>query len=250
MKIRHWFFFSSIFVLFGPGLFPCSFAQTVRIAASEYAPYNYMENGQVTGISAEVVRRVLEETGITLPIKLYPWPRAYKMALSGPTTLIFPVSRISERENLLKWVGTISPQDTYLYGLAAREDIVLNRLEDARVYRIGCVREDFTLSYLQSRSIPVEIVNFKEELNIRMLLAKRLDLIPFTEPAFVHRIQTLGISPSRFDKKYHLKEISSDFYMAFSKDTPDALVERFGRGLRAIKASGEYQKIVDSFLKH
>lgn len=238
------------FILFVFGLsFRTCHAMDIRIAASEYKPYNYEVDGHITGISAEVVRAVLKQAGIDARIRIYPWPRAYKMALEGPNTLIFPIARLDQREALFKWVGTVSPAHTYFYKLRTRTDIRMTALKDARNYRVGCVREDFTLKYLTREKIPIHIVNYKEELNIRMLVSGRLDLIPFTEPAFIQRVKEIGLEPDQFEKVYYLKAISQDFYMAFSGDTDQSIIALFRQALTTVKSNGTYQSILDRYLK-
>jgi polar amino acid transport system substrate-binding protein len=221
----------------------------ITIAASEYSPYNYVENGKVAGVSAEVMKAVLREAGLEADFTIFPWPRAYRMALNNQTTIIFPIARIPERESLFKWVGTISPCDVYLYKLKTRKDIRIETLEEAKSYRIGCVREDFTLKYLEGKGFNIETVNYLEELNIRMLVNGRLDLTPFTDLAFFHRITEIGLSSDLFEPAYYLDEVSKDFYAAFSKDTPDALVDKVKKALDALKADGRYERIINRYRK-
>ena len=38
-------------------------------------------------------------------IRLYPWARAYDMALKEPNVLIFLIARTSARETQFKWAG-------------------------------------------------------------------------------------------------------------------------------------------------
>ena len=227
---------------------PLAHARQITIAASDYAPYNFEENGRIKGMSAEVVKAALKMAGLKATLTLYPWPRAYRMALNTPKTLVFPISRLAEREDLFNWVGTISPANSYLYGLAKRTDIKLETLDDAKKFNIGCVREDFALKYLLRKGFKIRTVNHLEELNIKMLLKGRVDLIPFTETAFSRRIEVMGLQPARFRKYFHLCDISADFYMAFSKDTPGGLVDKMRRALAALKKSGRYDRIINSYL--
>ncbi len=48
--------FSFILTLFLPTL---SFAENFTIYTEEYPPYNYTDNGSITGISTEIVREIL-----------------------------------------------------------------------------------------------------------------------------------------------------------------------------------------------
>lgn len=45
------------------------------------APYNMIENGQIIGMSTEVVQAVLSRVGAAPRIEILPWARAYDGAL-------------------------------------------------------------------------------------------------------------------------------------------------------------------------
>ena len=77
-------------------------AEEIKIVTTEFPPYNYEENGKITGLSTKVVRAVLKELGMNSEIKSYPWARAYEMALKQENVLIYSILRISEKENLFK----------------------------------------------------------------------------------------------------------------------------------------------------
>ncbi|MDX7833812.1 hypothetical protein SJS03_21745, partial [Aeromonas dhakensis] len=82
---------------------------------------------QVTGLSVDLLKRMLEVSGIGLDrkgIQLLPWARAYQMAQYDPNTVIFSMIRLPEREALFHWVGPIGPRVTRVYRRAKRDDVV------------------------------------------------------------------------------------------------------------------------------
>lgn len=81
----------------------------IRIVTEELPPYNMTQDGQITGMSTEVVQAVLKEVGMSAPIQSMPWARAYDIALNSENTLIYSITRTRQRENLFKWVGDIAP---------------------------------------------------------------------------------------------------------------------------------------------
>ena len=67
----------------------------LTIVTSEEAPYQYIENNNIKGISVDILRELLKETGYEkTEIKVYPWARSYRMALSDENTMIFTISRL------------------------------------------------------------------------------------------------------------------------------------------------------------
>ncbi len=223
-------------------------AAELRIVTEEFPPYNYFENGKLTGISTEVVQAVLKEVGAETEIEVYPWARAYKVASEHKNVLIYSIGRIKEREELFNWVGVIAPCNLCLFKLKERKDINIQVLEDARKYEIGVLREDMCLQYLLNKGFVIKTVTNADENSIRMLMKNRVDLIPFDELGFAYKIKILGFNPSDFEKIFFLEELSGGLYMAFSKQTSENLTEKFRNALDRIKADGTYNLIINKYL--
>src|SRR3990167_4825058 len=80
-------------------------AQTIR-AVTETTPYTYQKGERVVGTATEVVEKTLQAAGQTdYQVRLYPWARAYDMALKEPNVLIFLIARTPVRESQFKWAG-------------------------------------------------------------------------------------------------------------------------------------------------
>lgn len=82
-------------------------AVELNVLTENFVPFNYMENNEITGFTAEIVDILLEKTGIQPwrgKILLWPWKRAYQTALEEDNVLLFTTTRTPERETLFKWV--------------------------------------------------------------------------------------------------------------------------------------------------
>ena len=56
-------------------------ANHISVVTEDWPPYNYLdENGEMTGYSTKVVKKVLEKANVQYDIRLYPWARSYEMA--------------------------------------------------------------------------------------------------------------------------------------------------------------------------
>ena len=125
-------------------------AQTIQ-AVTETTPYTYVEGGKVTGSATEVVELTLQRAGLTdYTLRLYPWARAYDMALKEPGVLIFLIARTAARENQFRWAGEIMKIQYHLYRLKSRP-LDIGTLESAKAYRIGVMRDDVRQQYLQAK---------------------------------------------------------------------------------------------------
>ena len=132
------------------GMVSVAQAESLKILTEEFPPYNFTENGKITGFSTEVVRAVLKEVKMDGEFQSMPWARAYATAQSADSVLIYSIGRTAQREKLFKWVGVIAPIHYYLYSLPQRK-LVFERLDQARPFQIATVNEDVGEQYLISQ---------------------------------------------------------------------------------------------------
>lgn len=208
--------------------------QDLQYLTEDYAPSNYVENGKLTGIAVEILRAVWSHLGVPEQnIRVLPWARGYAMVKSEPNTVLFAMTRSPAREPLFKWVGRIYRGNYTLYSDANRP-VVLNNLDEAKNYRIGVIREDFSEKDLQARAFPdssIVPVDSAEQL-IRMLFLGRGDLLYLYDDTVKAFAPTVNAKAEDF---YHSIVVSSNvLYYAFSKGTDDAIVNRFQKALDAV----------------
>ena len=226
--------------------------ETVRIVTEEYPPYNYTENGRITGLGTEVVQAVLRELNIEGQFQSLPWARAYETAQDSEGVLIYSMNRSKEREKLFKWVGQITPTDFYLFSLKSR-NLRINTLEDARNLQIGTVNQDIGEQFLVQNGFVVGRnlqSGSRYELNYEKLKRGRIDLWIMNELGAYFIARQAGDDPATtLQKSLRIAEISGGGnYMAFGLKTPDALVERFRKALETIKKNGSYDALQRKWL--
>lgn len=240
-------------ILILTGAFYPVHAQEITIVTENYPPYHYENNGVVVGQGTETVQAVLDALNLKARIKVYPWARAYHMALNNSNTLIYGIARTPQRENLFKWIGISSPVRYCLFSLTSRNDIHLRTLEDAKQYKIGTVREDVIELYLIDNGFNIwENIdpNISYEANLKKMINRRVDLWAVVELTAHYLVQSNQYPKNFIKEVYYLKELSSDgAYMAFNKKTPDALVDQFRMALNKIKEDGTYDKILSKYLQ-
>lgn len=232
---------------------PVLAADPIRIVTEELPPYNMTEGGRLTGLSTEVVQAVLKEIGVQASIQSMPWARAYDIALNSENVLIYSITRTAQREKLFKWVGVIAPMNWYLFAKPER-NIRLNQLDDARKYQIATVKDDAGEQYLVSRGFVVGKnlqSNNKYEYNYEKFKLGRVDLWISIELNALYLMRKAGDDPARMVvRTLALPDLGNDdgLHMAFSQKTPDAVVERFRKGLEAIRKNGTYDAIARKWL--
>lgn len=222
-------------------------APPIRVVTEEYPPYNYAKDGDVRGVSTAVVRAVLAEAGIEAPIQLMPWARAYDLALHTENVLIYSITRTPAREDLFKWVGQVAPSEWFLYALRGRE-IPLKTLDDAKAYRIATVYQDVGEQFLLERGFDPKLnlqSSNRYAHNYEKLKLGRVDLWIANGVVAAYLVREAGDDPAQQLKaELKLHELGGDgLYMAFSHNTPDALVARVRRAFETLRRDGRLARL-------
>lgn len=228
-----------------------AWAGALRVVTEDYPPYSYLEDGRVVGFSTAVVRAVLAEAGLEEDIQLMPWARAYDLALHGEQVMIYSIARTPSREHKFKWIGQVAPSEWFLYSLGGHA-LGLKSLDDARKYTIGTVNQDVGEQFLVEHGFDpkrnLQSSN-KYEHNYEKLKLGRVDL--WIANAFVaeYLARRAGDDPAqRLHPELQLHELGGDgLYMAFSRNTPDELVERCRRALASVRRNGRLDAIRQSW---
>jgi polar amino acid transport system substrate-binding protein len=219
------------------------FAQEITVVTEEYPPYNFLDsNKKVSGMATEVVEEVLKRAKLDYHLDIYPWARAYKMAQDAPNILIYSIGRSQKRETLFKWVDVIAPYDVYLYRLKSRPEIKVSKLSELKNFKIGAVRDDIDAQYLEELGVKPDLTA-SDTLNSRKLALGRIDMLTMDEYALISLFQREGIDPNTVAKVFKLEALSSGLYMAFSKQTPDDIVNKCKVVLAQLRKDGTIEKI-------
>ena len=225
--------------------------EPLQIVTEEFPPYNFTQEGRVTGMSTDVVQAVCKQVHLDAHIQVYPWARAYEIALNEKNTLIFSIGKSPEREKLFQWAGSIAPVQSCLFALKTRPDIEVGTLEEARNYYIITQLQGRTAQILQEHG-------FRQWQNLflitsvdrafLMLQTGRGDLVGYPELVMHYTVRKNGLEPASTIRKVYCFKKVSHLYAAFSRQTPGTLVTRFQTGLKIIKENGTYLRILQRYL--
>ncbi|GGB47595.1 hypothetical protein GCM10011316_19670 [Roseibium aquae] len=234
-------------ITFAFALQAASEATDITVVTEDLPPFSYIENNEVKGVGAETIKALLTEAGLPADLQFMPWARAYHTAQVLKNTVIFPIARTRDREDLFTWIGTIAPFGASLYRHVDRDDITINRIEDARDLHVGVYIEDAKHQFLRSKGFenlsPVD----QDILNIRKLTMKRLDLIAIDDAVLTYELNKLGMEDAPFVKAFPIAPLSGYLYVAVHKDTDPALVQRLRTALETIKENGIHKSILADY---
>ncbi len=221
----------------------------------ELPPYNFSQDNQVHGISADILLQLMEKNNIPTTrgdIQLLPWPRAYIMVQNKPGSILFSTARTPKRERLFKWVGPITDLTIGLIALK-KNNIQLQSLEDVKKYRVGTIRDGAPEQLVLKAGIEEKDLDriASPDSNIKKLQAGRIDLFAFSVPSTRYLMIKLGIDPDNYESVFTLKH--ADLYYAFHKDTDDQLIQALNTTLQELKkpdttGKSTIDRIVEKYL--
>ena len=218
--------------------------QPMRVV-TETTPYTYLDGSKVVGTATEVVELTLQRAGLKdYTMHLYPWARAYDMALKEPNVLIFLIARTPAREQQFLWAGEIMKIQYHLYRLKSRA-LDISTLESAKAYTIGVMRDDVRQQYLRSKGFERLVVSAQPLDNFRKLLRGQVDLVPLTMGDAGLLCQQATFDCAGLERVLTLDEASAGLYMAYSLQTPREVVQRTQQAFDRLKAEGLVQRIMD-----
>ncbi|MCG4454482.1 ABC transporter substrate-binding protein [Pseudomonas sp. MMS21-TM103] len=225
----------------------CASSQAESIkAVTEKTSYSYLQEGQVAGPAGRVVEAMLQRAGLNdYSLTLYPWARAYDMALQQPNVLIYLIARTPEREPLFKWVGEVTHIDYHFYKLRGQPDIRVHSLTDAKHYSIGVLRADVRQQYLQAEGFTKLVSAADNRENFKRLLNRQVLLVPMSERDAMLLCAEAGVDFASLERIYTLDALSSGLYMAYSNSTDDETVTRSRAAFASLKAEGLLTKLMN-----
>lgn len=236
-----WFF---LFVVFATALF----ADPLEIMTENLPPFNYEENGQIKGISVEIVREILQEVGHPDHIEVLPWARAYRIINHKDNCVLFSMSRRPEREKKFKWVGPLVEQNYYFYKRQG-SPITIDTLDQARNLKsIGVPRDFMVHILLETKNFKNLDVSNHPVQDLKKLMLNRVDVVPMGELNLIPTLKEAGISPDQVERTGHII-YHSVLYIAFSPNIDDQIIQTWQEALDKLKANGTYQKIRDKYLQ-
>ncbi len=230
------------------------YADTITIYTEEFPPFNFTENGKMTGMSTEIVDIIMKQAALPYIIESYPWARTYQNALERPNALIYSMSRLTNRENLFKWIGSIAPTNYSVFALKKRKNINIKSFEEMKKYKIGTTLGDAREIFLVNKGLDIEkfdrIAGSDANVqNYKKLKLKRIDLWPMPDAVADYVVKKIGDNPDVILKKvFALTELSSDgYFLAANLQTPDEIVNRIKSSLEEFKKTQEYQNILNKW---
>lgn len=228
------FFFWVWLVLF----FACPVSAGLTILTEDLPPYNYMENGKLTGATTQVVQEITRRLGISSDIQVMPWARGYHRLRSEPDVVLFTTALTKERESLFHWIGPLYVNRLEFY--ARKGDLRrLDSLDAAKqVGAIATYKDDYGEQLLKTLGFTNLDSSNSPHSNVRKLVSGRVDLWFFHRLGAERVALEADVDPGDFETVFTYRQYFS--YIAISKETSPDVVQQWQATLDEMKADGTF----------
>jgi polar amino acid transport system substrate-binding protein len=227
---------------------PATAAETtgLQILTEESPPLSFIKDGEITGLTTEVVRELAKRTGTAGRIQLVVWQKGYQTLLEQPDVALVPTVMTAQRKPLFQWVGPLAVLDTNLYALKG-SGIAIANLDDARkVNRIATVAKYYSEQMLDKEGFTNTQSYPDTETTVRVLLDGKVKLLASNNLEIPAVLKKVGGS---MDDVENVFTLSTDlFYIAFSKAIPAERVARWQDALDGMKRDGTFAKLYAKWL--
>lgn len=212
--------------------------QTLLIVTEEQAPYNYTNrHGEVVGENTKRVKEILTKAGLPFRIVSYPWVRSFTIARDKPRVLIYSIYKNKNRAPLFHWYCPLNkPTSIYLMRLKKNSHLTVNKLSDAKQYRIGVIRRGNLHQYLLNNgfSEDQQLDTTAESItNYRKLFNDRVDFVGQSPTNLPYYLNQLGKSINEVEMVFKLYDQKSSC-LAININTPADIINKIDKAFKEV----------------
>jgi polar amino acid transport system substrate-binding protein len=219
----------------------------LTLLTEENPPFNYTDNGKLTGMAVEIVGEMVKRANIPATTEVLPWDQAYVRAQAQKGTCLYSTARQENRERQFVWIGPIA---TNLWAVFGKSDFAapVRTLKDLQPFRIGAVTRDAKAEYLREagvtnvRTVPADADNPPR------LLRPRDD--PDAIDLWITGLyagRDVATAAKVTDIKLVFIAAEQQLYLACSPQTPPATIKALADALESVKADGTLKRITADY---
>jgi len=246
MKKRLFALMAAVFLLFHQSVI----AEGLMVLTENLPPLNYVKDGMLIGPAVEIVKEIQRRVGSNTQIQVYPWARAYKIALEEENIILFSMTHTQVRKDKFKWIGPIARKSD-VFVAKKGSGIKMNSLEDAKkVDFIGTLRDDAKDIFLKRLGFTNLVPTHDDQRNAKKLVLDRIDLWVTKKPGFKTICDLAGVNYHEIEEVYNIREL--DISIAVSKKTSNVIVQQWNTAFNEMLADGtiiqikkKWNKILD-----
>jgi len=226
-----------------------SFGKQLHLLTEHNPPWNYKKEGKITGIATQAVKAIAKEAGDSYTLKILPWNRAYNMALQKAAHGVFLTLKTQQREDKFHWIGPLYQEKFYLYENknAPTGVTTLQEAKDVSIIDAG-PKQNALHQILQKKGFTNLSFLSKDIADVTALAQQKVSLIALGQTSIKAHCELTGTDCELF-RKLPVVISQKAFYLAFSKKTDSAVIQRWQKAYEQLQAQNVFQKLWMRFEK-
>lgn len=224
MSLLKRIFFVTFFISFSVNANP-----HLLVFTESSPPYQTLENGKVSGLATDKVKRLVELAKLEADFFMYPWARAEFSVSRSTRALIYSIAKTPERIDKFHWIMPVAEFNLAFITLASNKPIVLESWDDLKHYSVAVQRGDIGERWLNKQGL-VEGDGYLSCADIQCswyyLLSGKVDMI-IEDPNLVGEMtRNVGLTPEQVKTVKVIPDLSVVGYLAANRDMDEALLNR------------------------
>ncbi|MGF1740390.1 transporter substrate-binding domain-containing protein [Vibrio profundum] len=225
-------------------------SDTIRLVTTDWDPYygSELRNG---GVITVIVKAAFSKAGVESTIRFVPWKRAIQEVEEGKSDVLMGAYYSHDRARRFMFSQPVYEIKVSIVALKSLGITSFGQLEDLKKYKIGVGRGWVNSEAFDKATYLNKEVASNQILNIRKLFKKRVDMVVMSKGVFLAEYSKLSPSYINNEEYIFVKPMLDEkfIYMLSGKKNPKAndIIYKFNLGLKSLKDSGEYNKILSEY---
>ncbi len=220
----------------------------IFVGMENYPPFNIIDDqGQLTGLDIEIVKKAAKVAGVRLKIKLYPWGRALDLVRHGDVAGVFNCGKKPEREAFLLYPEIPIRYVAFAFFVNEHVKGKIERIKDIGNQEVGVVRDYFVSKEFNDDPAIEKYYAVDMKQLFLQVAGNRRKIAVHSWIAGAYEIKRLGIKKLR---AFLYKDAPTyPSYLAFSKASPQGkeAYEKFSLSLKQLEKEGFIDKIYQKY---
>jgi len=212
----------------------------VEILTANLSPYS-MKEGPREGYLVEIIAMVEERVGVKSPLRYLPWTRAQRLAKTENNKIIFPLTRIKQREEHYTWLFDVAPIEL-VFVVKGEQEMTM---EQARSLPWVTVQKSTPFEHFLRDNGFRNLIESPSPSDVHIRLLERGRV----EAWFTARILARYALRDYKEKDFAISRpvISSRVYIAASKHFPKDLVNKYRKAYNELVGEGKIKEILQKY---
>lgn len=174
-------------------LSPLALGERLRLVTDDWAPYAYLQDGQLRGIDYEVTTRVFARLGVEVDVQILPWKRCLAMIEQGQADGILDIFQNESRQPYLVYAPEPMSYVEFVLFQAGTRRHPVSKLEDLTGLTVGTSPGyNYGAAFNEARYFKREAAP-SHEANFGKLVLGRIDLAITDRRVGHYLLQHLGL---------------------------------------------------------